>query len=184
MKKSKMEKEMRDHLQCPGALLVLPANMTFADAMVMGPSALLDILVEDRKPKEGWEPEEPSLPDRLAIVEVGKEGPLHPPRGFLVPAGRGFASSEEQLLAYMAAMDAYNRVQIAGGPDKSVVVNKDLYSELCEQAASGSTAEISPRSADVISKTRQGTTVHYAIGPARKTREEAGHDLRLFQERA
>lgn len=34
------------------------------------------------------------------------------------------------------------------------------------------------RPADVISKTRGGKTVHYAIGPTRETREEAEHDLR------
>ena len=68
MKKSEMEKEMQSLLQRRGAYLVLPADMTLAEATKMVPSELLQMLVEDRKPEEGWDPEETPLPERLARV--------------------------------------------------------------------------------------------------------------------
>lgn len=48
--------------------------------------------------------------------------------------------------------------------------------------------QIRPRRAsdsvpDVITKTRRGRTVHYAVGPARETREKAEQDARLFEVR-
>lgn len=126
MKRSRMEKEMQELLWRPGAYLVLPEDMTLQEAASMGPTELLAALVESRKPKEGWESEE--LPRRIYAGQYTDRWCLAPEGQLAFPSGADGA-------VYEAAADAYNRVQDAGGPDEAVVVNIDLYDQLCERAA-------------------------------------------------
>lgn len=88
MKRSEMEKEMQALLRRPGAYLVLPADMTLEEAAGMGPSQLLGVLVEDRKPKMDWEPEDrvEGAPDVISKSRGGKTvhyliGPTRESRG-------------------------------------------------------------------------------------------------------
>lgn len=115
----------------------------------------LGLLLE---PKDGWEPEEPELP-KILLIHAGAVIEDTGTYRHIVAAPREAPTRTERNARILAAMAAaYNRERTGGAP-------------------------IVPGLADVISKTRQGVTAHYAIGPVRATREEAEQDLRLFQER-
>lgn len=110
-----------------------------------------------------WDPEELGLPRVLAI----KKSAAADQNAVLVAPGFGNLALEilpghPWWALIQAAFNAYNREQAGELSDRD---------ELLSAAQPG-------RPADVISKTRGGETVHYAIGPVRATREEAEKDLR------
>lgn len=92
---------------------------------------------------------DPEEPELPKFLRVSVDGANH---ARLWPGDSTWNGDAHELAGYQAAADAYNRLQ---------------------RGEAGA-----QKAADVISKTKGGRTIHYAVGPTRETRDEAERDLR------